>query len=178
MTKNEVRMMWIYMQEIWPNFPIPDSADLRTVKERVWLDLCGDLAPDLVRATVASMAAREFPPTPGLVQEEAHRIQAISRGEVPMPGVDEAWTEFKANYRTSGPWSHPAIAAAANALGCREFGASEMKDEIGQRAHFVKFYGSASLRIGRELGEMPPVLAAYMQSAIKRAPQGELESAQ
>lgn len=176
MTEVEIKALWLYMNENWPNYEIPSSEARQQARVQVWRDLCGGLDAQLVRATIASLSAREFPPTPGQIHAAAIQLANAEVGE--MPCLDEAWLEFKANYKSHGPWSHPAVEAAAQALGCREFGQSEVADEMAWRAHFIKLYGSASTRYERISAPMPPVLAAYMESAIKRAPQAELESAE
>lgn len=173
MIDDQIKSFWLYMNENWPNYEIPSSGSRQLARIKVWRDLCGDLDPELIRAAIASLASRDFPPTPGQIREAAVDIQRMLDGGTDMPGVDEAWLEFKSGYKTRGPWSHPAVEAAARALGCREYGMSEVSEEMAWRAHFIKLYGSASQRFTKEVAA-PPALASFMAGVLKRAPQSEL----
>jgi hypothetical protein len=173
--EREIKLTWVLVQGSWPNFPIPEAAEMRGIKLAAWLDVLGDVDPDLVRAALASMSSREFPPTPGQIRDEAFRLRNAGDGIAPPPDADAAWLEFKQRYKTRGPWSHPSVAAAASALGCKEFGESPSADEMAWRAHFIKFYGTSDVRFTREGVPLAPAVANLLGGGIlKRVP--ELES--
>lgn len=163
-------MTWVFMQQYWPTFPIPEDETLCTVKEEAWLASCRDLDVRLVRATIATLGTREFPPGPGQLAAAAAEVQSLASGDPKAPSVDEAWHEFKEMYQNRGPWSHPAVEAAAKALGCKEFGMSETADEMAWRAHFLQLYRAASERMAQEARPTPPALADYMDTIVRPAP--------
>lgn len=176
MQRTDIPQIMLYGMQLWPRtFLVPQDERELALAERAWLGVLGDLDVDLVEAAMVSWD-EHWPPSPKELRNAALKQKAIAEGEVEMPCLDEAWLEFKANYKSHGPWSHPAVEAAAHALGCREFGQSEVADEMAWRAHFIKLYGSASTRYERATASMPPVLAAYMENVLNRAPQSELDS--
>jgi hypothetical protein len=172
--EGEIKLTWVLVQGSWPNFNIPEEAEMRSIKMVAWMDVLADVDPDLVRAALASMSSREFPPTPGMLREEAFRIRNAGDGIAPAPDPDAAWLEFKQKYKTRGPWSHPAVAGAAAAIGCKEFGMSQADEEMAWRAHFIKFYGTASVRADRELVPLAPAVANLLGGGVlKRVPELE-----
>jgi hypothetical protein len=152
---------------------LPQNENELELAERAWMSSLADLDKKLIEVTMVSWD-EHWPPSPKELRNAALELRAIANGESGAPSLDEAWAEFKENYRTRGPWSHQAVEAAANALGCKEYGNSEVADEMAWRAHFFKLYGSATGRIAKESEPAPPALAAYMEGVLKRAPQPEL----
>lgn len=93
-------------------------------------------------AAVARWIARErrFPSISDLRTEIAYAAGTAA------PDLDQAWEEVRKSFSSSRPpaWSHPAVAAAVNALGYHEIGQST---EPGvTRAHFQRAYEAAVKR--------------------------------
>lgn len=166
MTPDEIRVAWVYAQQIWPHFDIPADARLEAVKLQAWFDVIGDLDMALVRAAFARLASDPFPPPPGRVRAEAIRLASPA-----VPDVDEAWAEVATAVRRCGrlnrpEFSHPMIDAAVEGMGgwvalC----ASE--NPTADRAHFLRIYGVVQERHTRELTSSPAV--AELASSLQRA---------
>jgi hypothetical protein len=173
-TDGEIQLAWLWCEETWTAFRIPEHQFLQEVRLKVWRDVLGDLDADLVQAALASLAYREFPPAPGKVREQAQSIQAMAIDAPRIPDVDEAMTEMLDKVRSVGryatpEWSHPAIASAVSALGWEEICNSTEPGVL--RGQFAKVYGSSSAR-HRVAGQtVPPALATYLDKcgALGRA---------
>lgn len=99
--------------------------------------------------------------------------RAVTTAVDPIPGVEVAFAEVLALIRqrgytrppAAGDWSHPAIAAAVDAIGWSALCQSE---NIGiERAHFLKLYGSATSRAA-ERAAIPAELAATVEALAER----------
>jgi hypothetical protein len=173
MDNREANVLWLYMAEVWPHYRVPETVEEIELREQVWLDLLGDLEPNLVRAVIANMATREFAPTPGQIREAADEAVARMRHEH-APDPDEAWREvrmavgvhiFRDGEEAGPEWSHPAIADAVRAMGWRDFCNSPTDDSAIWRAHFLRFYGTAVTRHRRQVGiGIAPIVAELAEA--------------
>lgn len=168
----DVRMLWAYAAELWGStFTIPDSQALRQVKERVWLDVLGDLDAELVRRAMVSMSVH-FAPTPVELREAAQAL-AASRidGEAPHD-AQEALKELHglvARYGYMRPaealtaadaWD-PALGAVIRTLGWLQICTDD--NEAVFRGQFRVLYETASSRILRAARPVAPILASAGQ---------------
>jgi hypothetical protein len=91
---------------------------------------------------------RKFLPTIPEIRELAAEIVGGH-----LPDGDEAWGEVMDQIRAVGSsaspsFSHDAIAKVVHAMGWRELCASD--NQVADRAHFLRLYGSARQRLDRE----------------------------
>lgn len=110
---------------------------------RIYARFISDADVEPAIAAVARWIARErrFPSIADLRTEIAYANGTAA------PDLDQAWEEVRKSFSSSRApkWSHPAIAAAVNALGYHEIGQST---EPGvTRAHFQRAYEAASKRM-------------------------------
>jgi hypothetical protein len=173
-TRDDVLTLWLVAREIWDRFDIPESADLRRVKEQVWLDVLGDLDGELVRAALVDLSAREFPPAVGTIREAALRLSAAEASGSRIPDPDEAWAEVSAAVRAVGRYrapefSHPAVGAAVELIGWTTI--CDSQDDGSDR--FVATYRAVLRRAARAIP--PPILAARVP-ALAKSQVGELDS--
>ncbi len=156
MTPDEIRVAWVYAQQLWPAFDIPADPRLEAVKLQAWLDVVGDLEMPLVRAALARLAADQFPPPPGRIRQEAVRLASPA-----VPDVDQAWAEVVDGIRRHGraerpEFSHPLIAAAVDGMG-GWLALCQSENPVADRAHFLKLYGVATIRQERDAAVSPAV---------------------
>lgn len=171
-------MLWLYLAETWPNYQIPTDPDQRAVRIQVWSDQLGDLDPQQVRAAIASLGNREFPPAPGVIREKAVELAQQAEGERQAPDPDEAWRVvfenacgrlYKTNTHDCAIFDHLAVQQAVRAVGWDEIRYSEEPHFV--RAAFLKVYATSAERYKRESLLPPPAVLAFVadHGAIKRA---------
>lgn len=170
MQPNDVRQLLLYAEKLWPQkFPLPqDEADL-ALTELAWQRQIGDLAEPLVMAAM-DLWRGHWPPTPAELRDAALQLEA-EVNDRRIPDGDEAWAEFVRDYRMDyggeHEWSHPVVADAARALGCRDYGQSETADLATWRAQFRGFYEQARARYERTGAAVPPGVQAWRAGAIE-----------
>jgi hypothetical protein len=165
----DIRQLLAYAADTWPTYSVPQDPDGEAIRILVWQDNLGDLSVAELHAAIASWPDH-FPPTPRELREHTLNLRNRGTGIDPAPDPDLAWREFMDSYRSRGPWSHPAIEAAAKAVGCKEFGNSLEADREYWRRDFLKFYDIARQRHERTSKPPPPVLQNYLANVAKRWP--------
>lgn len=169
MQSDDIHELLLYGEKLWPRtFPLPqDEANLAIVN-LAWMRQLGDLDKQLVMAAM-DLWRDHWPPTPSELRDAALQLRAEILDQR-IPDGDEAWTEFKTDYRSDYDgmyeWSHPVVADAARATGCREFGQSETADLSIWRAQFRGFYDAARERYERTGAAVPPGVAAWRADAV------------
>lgn len=158
MTAAELAQAILLAQGHWPNFRVSRATPVS------WERLLGDLDFELVITALDRLALEspEWPPGAGA-------IRAMAKGSVvgeQAPDVDEAWAEVLHTIRRVGNYgvpefTHPAIAAAVDALGWKTLCMSE--NSVADRAHFLRIYGVTVRRAERER-TMTPAMAALAPS--------------
>lgn len=132
---------------LWPTVPHITKVDATML--RLWALALSDIAAADAEAMLVhcSRQGDRFPPTPGVLA----RLVLDARSTGSAPGADEAWAEVSAAVTRRGwyagmpEWSHPAVEAAARAIGWDELCHG---DVMVVRAHFVKLYTPAADRTG------------------------------
>lgn len=167
MQSDEIPQLLLYATKLWPRtFVAPQNEDELAVTQLVWMDALGDIDAEVLRAAMLSWSDH-WPPTPMELRGAALDQRALEAGHRGAPGADEAWKEFRTNYRVDDDWSHPAVAAAARSLGCKAYGNSSESDEMAWRAHFIKLYEVAVKRHRTDTSPLPPLLARRAEGPLK-----------
>lgn len=86
MHRNEIVGLVAYMGELWPNYRQPQNAGDWDLRTQAWMDVLGDQDAGAVRVTVASMADREFAPSPGQIRSAMAQITNVA-----LPDWDAFW---------------------------------------------------------------------------------------
>lgn len=149
MTETEMLGLWVYAHESWTNYPLPEPGSTADGARRAaWRDQLGDLPADAIRRAlnVPVLARRDFFPSLGAVRDEALRLIGVAG----PPDLDAAWAEVQAQIRRVGAsrvpdWSHPAIEAAALAVGWRVLCHADEGDAAAYR-QFRDFYRLTAAR--------------------------------
>lgn len=171
MQETEIRVLWEYAAQAWPNYTIPTTPEQRRIRIEVWSDMLGDLEAGLVRAALGSLSGREFFPPLGIVRDTAALLQNQIDGVPSVPDVDQAWDEVTwalqhVGRREPPQWTHPAIAATVRALNWNEICNC---GELGvMRGQFARLYETCKGRVERERVPPPPALAAFIANGLKR----------
>ena len=178
MQRTDVAQLLLTATTLWPRtFVAPQNEEEFKLVEGIWMRMLSDFPREAIEVAMMEWGDH-WPPNPFELRVATQNQIARAHGETPIPSVDEAWIEFKRCYRSDYDgdfeWSHPAIASAARALGCREFGQSLEADEMAWRAHFIKLYESATHRFVEETRVKPPAVEAWHKSIEQQKP--ELES--
>lgn len=148
------------VRRYWQNFkPVPGTFE-------TWERLLGDLDPRALVSAIDELAIThsDFPPGPG-----AFRKRAIELSSPAVPSADQALAEVYQQLASVGSygtptWSHPAVGNAVDAMGgWRYLCGSE--DQMADRAHFLKLYGSIETRHTAE-ALMPPSVAALLNRQV------------
>ncbi len=184
MEANDIHELLLYGEKLWPRtFPLPqDEVNLELVN-LAWQRQLGDLNKELVMAAM-DLWRDHWPPTPSELRDAALQLLAEVTDQR-IPDGDEAWVEFVRDYRMDyggeHEWSHPVVADAARAIGCRDFGQSEEADRATWRAQFRGFYEQARARYERTGAAVPPGVQAWRAGALaelaKKLSVAELEAA-
>jgi len=149
----EMKLLWLYMHEVWPvTYSLP-TADQDRLRTQVWTDILGDLPAQGVRAAIMAHAEDQFPPAPGKLAATARRLLDDASGHH-QPDLDEAWAEVQTMVRlhglqVTGPiaWSHPSVEAAVAALTWRRLCLDE--NQTALFAHFAQVFRPAADRTER-----------------------------
>jgi hypothetical protein len=160
MKASDLASLWSYAHEKWPNYPLPElGSPAAAMRAEAWTVEFGDLPAAAVRAAMCdpSLSRRDFFPALGLLRAAA--LRALGHDAAPDP--DEAWLAVRSTAAGGADDElravlHPAVARAAEAVGWRDLRQGENQDAL--RAHFLRFYESASVRYARET-ETPPAAA-------------------
>lgn len=171
MNATEIKAMWVFACQYWPNYPIPADPDERVVRLQVWTDTLGDLESTAVRAALVTLSESEWFPPLGVLRSRACEIVANAAGVARIPDVDEAWAEVMEAIHNVGrygspKWSHPALTQTMRAIGWLEV--CNCTDLGVMRGQFFRFYANAQGRAQRDRTPPPPALAAFMAGAVKR----------
>lgn len=171
MRRDDTTELMIYAANLWPRkFIMPTNDDELAIAQKVWTDVLGDLDSELVRAAMLSWEDH-WPPSPQELRDASIRVRNAGTDDE-IPGSDEAWIEFKTEYKNhysnsnDDEWSHPCVADAARAVGCRDFGQSLETDRATWRAQFRGFYEAAVKRFNRTSESVAPGIVAYRQRMI------------
>lgn len=169
----QIDMLWLYAHEVWPKlFELPASPMVADVKWQVWQDILGDLDAGLLRRAITAAASSQYPPSPGELRTLALRLRSIEANESLAPDPDEAWAEVRKAFHRVGrygtpQWSHPALAAAVDAMGWEQLCDSPDGDPT-TRAQFRGFYESARARIVAAEHPMPGLARGRETPALVR----------
>lgn len=127
---------------------------------RVYVDLLADLPPVALKAAAeAHVATCKWFPTVAELRAFATQAQVGT-----VPTADEAWGEVVSEISRVGSYdtpvfSHPAITNTVNAMGWRTLCMSE--EQMADRAHFLRLYGTCRDRIQRDAA-IPEVVRAAL----------------
>lgn len=177
MTRREVIEAMALVSATWSNWHLPTEKDEREAVISAWLRVLGPFDNALVVAAIDSFVveAGPFAPHQGMVAKRAAELQARATGHE-VPGVDEAWAEVQREIARVG-WtgaldpqrkplfSHPTISAAVEAMGWQTL--CESENEVADRAHFLKLYGSATARATRD-AVMPASVRELLEAGVKQ----------
>lgn len=171
MTDTEIEAVWLYAGEAWPNYRVPESVELESVRRQAWRDQLGDLDLAHVRAAIAELGSSEFFPPLGKIRESALDLARVERGESRVPDVDEAWAEVVQAFHQIGSyhvpvWSHPAVAVTVRALDWQTMCMSTEPEVM--RGQFAKLYGVCRDRHVRDSRPAAPAVAAILERAAHR----------
>jgi hypothetical protein len=167
-TDQELRRLWVQMGNYWRQFSVPDDERARAVMLEDWRPFVADLPPEAVRAAVLGLADAEWPPPPGRVRAAALRVTGLASE---APDLVTAWTEVRDQIRRVGydrdpEWTHPAIEAAARAVGWRNLCHADESD-LGTYRQFRDFYTSTATH-WTALTLFPPIDAASRPPELGR----------
>lgn len=138
------------MHKLWPTVPVQAQIDAAFI--RLWQLVLAEIPLDGAELVLVarSRAGDAFPPKPGEIVRWYYWLRDRADGTA-VPDADEAWTEVRREVGrrgwTLGPpekWSHPAVAAAATAIGWNELCRG---DESIVRAHFLRVYPAVQQRV-------------------------------
>ena len=143
---------------------------------RVYAELLADIPDDLLIAGAKAHASTgKFFPSVAELREAAFDLQARAQG---IPNAAEAWGEVMHQVRNVGSYGRPEFSApliysAVDALGgWKALCASD--NNVADRAHFLKIYGSLQERSQRDTAMLPEVRGVIAEMAEKmRMPQLE-----
>lgn len=169
MNEDELSRIVAFVALQWPAFKPTEE------QTAAWEPIIGDLSYAGTKAAVISLAAegRDFAPNAGLLRQRT--LELTTEG---VPEIDRAWAEVLEQVAMTGyyripTFSHPAIAAAVDAMGWRNICISE--DQMADRAHFLKLYAVTFARHQRE-ALMPAEARKLLEEAAKAIGHpGELE---
>lgn len=165
MNATEIKALWVYASQMWPNHPIPLNPDERVVLLQTWTDSVGDLDAGAIKAALLTLSSAEWFPPLGTVRERAELLIAEANGVGRIPDVDEAWAEVMQTIHRTGRygvpvWSHPAIRSTVAALDWLEI--CNCTDLGVMRGQFARFYEAAKTRARRTDHPPPPGVAAFL----------------
>lgn len=100
---------------------------------------------------------QRFAPSAGEIRQAVGELRGMSNN---VPSSYDAWQEFhravtSSNY--SGRWTHPLVGRAADLIGMREYGRSDVDDQPSWRARFIQCYEQLQERAERENLLLPEV---------------------
>lgn len=158
MNRSEAAEVLALRQVLWPSTPGPKDDHAALMEIQVWADLLADVPKGVVAAAMRSKRAEAFAPTLGQVEE------AIN----PTPTYAAALEEFRRMHARGFssqrwevvPWSHPLIAAFAEAhfaeWGMSPDGTADpamVQSEAAARAHLRESFSAVQRRyVAGELG--------------------------
>lgn len=92
MLRSDVPLLIGFMGELWPHYRPPEvgrdgNTTAYDVRVQAWMDVLGDLDGAAVRAGIASLAEREYAPSPGQVRAAVMTLDGEG-----LPGWDEFWS--------------------------------------------------------------------------------------
>jgi hypothetical protein len=153
-TKQDIMKILGVISAAYPNF----APTEQTVE--VYWQVLSDIPSDELKAATLhciSESGRKFAPSVGELRGAVGELRGLSSN---VPSSFEAWQEFKravtrSNY--SPEWSHPLVKQAANLIGMREYGHSDVDDEPSWRARFIQCYEQLQERAERENLLLPEV---------------------
>jgi hypothetical protein len=154
MTDSECKRLLVTLTAAWPKAEMPEPT------AKLYMRCLRDLPYDVADATVAhAVTTRTWMPTISELRAIAAQLCQQANGR---PPADAAWAEFKAavhryGYANPPEWSHPAVKAAANALGYRDFCLSDSEQEPSWRARFLQVYAAQSDREVAQVQMLPEV---------------------
>lgn len=165
MTEDEVRAVWLYAAEVWPNYPLPEDETAETIRMQAWMRNLADLPLRTVQAAVDSLSTRDHPPKVGQVRVEAMRLTRAAAGIDEPPDVDEAWAEVMREVHRVGragkpEWTHPVVTETVRTVGWIELCNATNVDVI--RGQFSRFYTAARDRHQQEATPPGPAVAAII----------------
>ena len=140
MTKDEAKRMMALLKALYPR----QTVEPETI--RAYAGFIVDLdAREVEQAINEHVAESPYFPTVADIR------QRVAKRSVHCPGADEAWGEVLREVRRVGyygrpQFSHPAIAAAVDALGWQEFCQSDVESQGTWRAHFNRYYEAGKER--------------------------------
>lgn len=170
MNDQDVRRLLLYTAELWPHYDLPTTPERLQLRVDVWLEHLSDLPFDPVRATLASCAGEQFPPTVGALRARALELTGARLAPEPDQAVAEIFSAVaRVGYHTPPEWSHPAIGEAVEAFGgWLEVCCSSNPEAL--RAHLLRLYtGAASRHRGRET--LAPVFVEMLAGLLPALPE-------
>lgn len=173
MTNTEIKMLWVYCQEIWGStFTISEDSDRREVKLQAWHDSLSDLDVNLVRRALVANDSH-FALTPHEIRVSALDRMRAERGEKPRPSCDQALEELHRLIHAFG-YTHPsealeaaekfdgALAGVIRSIGWDEICQDENPGVF--RGQFRMLYETVSHRLDRETAVLAPALMEFARS--------------
>jgi hypothetical protein len=151
----------------YPNFTVTE----KTVE--VYWQILSDIPSDELKAAALhciSESGRKFAPSVGELRGAVGELRSLSNN---VPSSFEAWQEFK-----KGRYSHPLVEKAANLIGRKEFGMSNVDDEPSWRARFIQAYEQLQARAEKE-DLMVPEVRGYIEAnggKLMKSPMDQIRS--
>lgn len=138
----------------YPNFAVTEQTN------QVYWQILADIPTAELKAAALhciSESGRKFAPSVGELRGAVGELRGMSSN---LPSSYDAWQEFRravvsSNY--SAKWTHPLIGRAADLIGMREYGRSDVDDQPSWRARFIQCYEQLQERAERENLLLPEV---------------------
>lgn len=175
MNKQQAAAIIARLVVTYPNYAPKDPA----LAADVWLEIVGDLSPEVVKAALAQYSAEshDFAPAPGTIRQYAIQLQAKAAGipsaaaaldevlNMPAKMTRDVWTDEKNEAgaviieRHSLKFSHPFVEKLARMMGWpKQFPGD---NPTADRAQFLKIYDS-ELKDALQVEFAPPAVRAYL----------------
>lgn len=176
MLKSDVPQLVAYIGELWPHYRQPIGAEQYDIRVMAWMDVLGDLDASAVRAAIASLAEREFAPTPGQVRAAANSMVGSS-----FPAWDEFWSWVRAEAsraslftlddgpRFECPWPDLAGLVTLDDLMDGDVVVDDADLTNVRQGHLRRRYDSRAARAHRDVYGQVPALTAYLNLSADRA---------
>lgn len=176
MNARDVGSLVSTIQRLWPTSTFTATVDAALV--RTWAVVLADVPLEAAEAMVAARARAgdTFPPPPGTIAHDVLHTIARMNGDA-APDPDQAWDEVQSAIARRGwyegaplSWSHPAVGAAAQAIGWNELCHG---DTMITRAHFLKLYPTIAARTDSDRRLHETLTALDAGSLVKELGDGQ-----
>jgi len=155
-TKQDIMKILGVISAAYPNF----SPSEQTVE--VYWQILSDIPSDELKAATLnciSESGRKFAPSVGEIRGAVGDLRSLVDK---IPSAADAWREASDSNGKGIPWSHHLVRMAADAAG-GWYNLSHSENIVADRARFLQFYESYSIRYKNDQNMLPEV-KRYIES--------------